>query len=112
MGIDSQLQMIHNTAQLRTKDGKTCRDVLLSLWDDGMFHGCDLRELLSLDHDHYSAIQQVLDCFYNNKQRLDQYMTTRQITALDEVDEVSEGHRGKGSKLGVADSYSKVGTRR
>ena len=90
----------------------SCRDVLLSLWDDGMFHGCDLRELLSLDHAHYSALQEVLDCFYNNKQRLDQYMTTRQITALNEVDYELEGQRSKGSALDVADSYSKLRVRR
>ena len=111
MSIESQLQMIYNTAQLRTKDGKTCRDVLLSLWDDGMFHGCDLRVLLSLDHAHYSAIQEVLDCLYSNKQRLDQYMTTRQISVLDEINYGSEEQRGK-SAPDVADAYSKLRIRR
>jgi len=36
MDIDAQLEMIYTTAQSGTSEGKVCRDVLLSLWDDGM----------------------------------------------------------------------------
>jgi len=106
MDIESQLEVIYNTAQTETAEGKICRDVLLSLWDDGTSHGCDLRGVLSLDADHYNAVQQVLHAFYNQKQQLDQFMTTRQITALDTIS--NEKPRVKGGALGVADTFTKV----
>ena len=78
MDIEVQLEKIYNTAQSGTSEGKICRDVLLSLWDDGTSHGCDLREVLSLDRAHYSAVTDLLNSFYNTGQQLDQFMTTRQ----------------------------------
>lgn len=112
MDIEVQLEKIYNTAQSGTSEGKVCRDVLLSLWDDGTSHGCDLREILSLERDHYSAVQQVLDGFYNTGQQLDQYMNTRQITALDEIDYGGKARRVNDPAFKVADSFSKVGARR
>jgi hypothetical protein len=108
MDIDGQLEKIYNTAQSGTSDGKVCRDVLLSLWDDGTSHGCDLREVLSLDRDHYSAVTKLLDNFYNTGQQLDQFMTTRQITVLDEVDYGPADRQANDPNFKVADTFSKV----
>lgn len=112
MDIDAQLEMIYTTAQSGTSEGKVCRDVLLSLWDDGMSHGCDLRELLSLDQAHYTAVQQVLESFYNSEQQLDQFMTTRQMTVLDEVVYSSRKRAVNDPAVGVADTFGKVRIRR
>jgi len=113
MDVESQLEIIYRAAQSQTHEGKTCRDVLLSLWDDGMSHGCDLRELVSLDQELYSAVQQVLESFYHNNQQLDQYMTTRQMTVLDEINYRS-GRSGRvnDTALKVADTFGKVKSRR
>jgi len=112
MDIDEQLEMIYNTAQTGTSEGKVCRDILLSLWDDGMPHGCDLREVLSLDQAHYMAVQHVLESFYNSKQNLDQFMTTRQITVLDEIDYGRKKRAVSDPAVSVADTYSSIKVRR
>ncbi len=108
MSLEAQLELIYNTAQSGTREGKVCRDILLSLWDDGISHGCDLRELMSLDHDHYTAVQQVIESFYNSKQQLDQYMTTRQMTVLDEIDYGKKKRPANDPALSVADTFGKV----
>jgi hypothetical protein len=112
MDIESQLEMIYTTAQSETKAGSTCRDILLSLWDDGTSHGCDLREVLSLDEDHYLALKLVMDRLYQKNQQLDHYMTTRQITVLDSIDYGADKRARNDATLGVADTYSKVKIRR
>ena len=112
MGIDVHLEMIYNTAQSGTSEGKICRDILLSLWDDGMSHGCDLRELMSLDHAHYTAVQQVLKTLYSSKQQLDQFMTTRQMTVLDEIDYGGKNRAVNDPAVEVAESFGTVKIRR
>lgn len=111
MDIESQLKLIYSTAQSETKAGSTCRDILLSLWDDGTSHGCDLREILSLDEDHYLALKLVMDRLYQKNQQLDHYMTTRQITVLDSID-YGDKRAPNDPALGVADTFSKVRIRR
>lgn len=107
MDLTSKLEMIYSIAQTDTKDGDTCRDVLLSLWDDGSSHGCDLRDLLSLAPDLFRTVQQVLDNLYNSKQQLDQFMSTRQITVLDKID-CGKKAEAKDPAFAVSESYSKV----
>jgi len=56
MSFDSDLEFIYETAKSDSADAKTCRQVLISLWDDGEPDGCELLKLLTLEKKSFEAV--------------------------------------------------------
>lgn len=82
MSFDSDLEFIYETAKSDSADSKTCRQVLISLWDDGEPDGCELLKLLTLEQQSFAAVSSVLQYLYTRRIQLDLFMSTKQIAAL------------------------------
>jgi len=86
MNFDSDLEFICETAKSDSADAKICRQVLISLWDDGEPDGCELLGLLSLEKRCFDAVYAVLQHLHSKQLQLDMYMSTKQITSIVSVD--------------------------
>lgn len=82
MGFDADLEYIVNTAKSDSADAETCRQVLLSLWDDGQPDGCELLKVLSMEKRSFEALTSVLKHLYEKHIQLDMFMSTKDIEAL------------------------------
>ena len=84
--MDRYVQQIYSAALTDTEVGSTCRDILLSMWDDGTRYGCDLTRVVSLDNEIYSAVRILMDHFHTSGQQLADFLSTKQIARLqDEI---------------------------
>lgn len=86
MSFNSDLEFIYETAKSDTADGSTCRQVLISLWDDGEGDGCELLKLLALEQRNFEAVSAVLQYLYSKRVQLDLFFSTKQIAALVALD--------------------------
>lgn len=91
MSFDSDLEFIYETAKSDSADAKACRQVLISLWDDGEPDGCELLGLLTLQQKSFDAVTSVLQHLYAKRIQLDMFMSTKQITTLAEMEIPANG---------------------
>jgi len=103
MSFDSDLEFIYETAKSDSADAKTCRQVLISLWDDGEPDGCELLKLLTLEKKSFEAVSSVLQHLYSKRIQLDMFMSTNQIATLAAAD---SKERNKVSKAKKNDPYA------
>lgn len=103
MSFDSDLEFIYETARSDSADAKACRQVLISLWDDGEPDGCELLRLLTLQQKSFEVVTSVLRHLYSKRIQLDMFMSTKQIATLAEMDVVKEKSTQKKNK---ADPYA------
>jgi hypothetical protein len=111
MDIEGSIELVYETAQGTSTDSDTCRDFLLSLWEDGVSHGCDMSHLMTLDKDAYEAIIRVLNHFFHTRQQLSSFLSTKQISALTEPpkpDEKAQPNQGADSVFILDDAFSRV----
>lgn len=101
MCIDSDLEFIYETAKSDSSDAAACRQVLISLWDDGEGDGCELLKLLTLEQQSFEAITSVLHYLYTKRVQLDMFFSTKQISAIVAVD-----GNNKTTKKSKPDPYS------
>ena len=90
MSFESDLEFVYQPAKSDSADAKICRQVLISLWNDGEPDGCELLKLLTLEQPCFAAVSSVLQYLYSQRIQLDVYMSTKQITSLAAVDEIDD----------------------
>ena len=90
MSFESDLEFVYQTAKSDSEDARICRQVLISLWNDGEPDGCELLKLLTLDQQCFAAVSSVLQYLYSRRIQLDVYMSTKQIASLATIDEVDD----------------------
>ena len=111
--MDRQVQQIYSAALTDTVIGKTCRDILLSMWDDGSEHGCDLNKVVSLDNNIYSAVRALMDHFHGTGQQLADFLSTHQIAKLqDEIFGREDKKKSETEQIVVLDLGKKFGRTR
>ena len=102
MSFDSDLEYIFETAKSDSADASACRQVLISLWEDGEPDGCELLKLLTLEKQSFDAIIAVLNYLYAKRIHLDMFMSTQQIASLVAVNSDSENR----AKANNSDPYA------
>lgn len=90
MSFDSDLEFVYQTAKSDSADAKICRQVLISLWNDGEPDGCELLKLLTLEQPCFTAVSSVLQYLYSRRIQLDMFMSTKQIASLAAVDRMDD----------------------
>jgi len=95
VSFDSDLEFIFETAKSDSADAKTCRQVLISLWDDGEADGCELLKLLTLEKRNFEAVTSVLQYLYTKRIQLDMFLSTKQIAALAAMNNASSSKEKK-----------------
>ena len=101
MGFDADLEYIVKTAKSDSADAEACRQVLLSLWDDGEPDGCELLKVMSMEKRSFEGLTSVLRHLYEKHIQLDMFMSTKDIESI-----VPEGKESEGKNQKKADPYA------